>query len=327
MSFIPASREQLRAGIRSTLKRLLSQESRTELKRLQGNARKKLYPILSAVHGTFSTQELMNELSSRLPSQFEILMVHSSFDTMLPAYKGNAKELVAALIELCGPGRTLVMPSFIMGGRNYDAASYYENHPFNVRTTPSEMGLTAEIFRRTPNVLRSLHPTCSICALGPLAKELTSGHHISRTGLSPDSPFGVMTRRPTAIVGLGVEYFRCLTHVHTATHEMGDEYPIKFVNRTTPVTLIDYDGIKYEHMLGLPDRTKKLDLTVLWSVLSKDELQEWRFHGVPIFVVPRARAVTERLIEAARKGITIFGKVAINSEPLVARDNHGASNG
>ena len=127
--------------------------------------------------------------------------------------------------------------------------------------------------------------------------------------MSPDSPFGVMTRRPTAILGLGVEYFRCLTHVHTATHKMGDAYPIKFENLTTQVTLIDYDGSKYVHTLGLPDRTKKLDLTVLWSVLSKDELKEWRFHGVPMFVIPEAGVLTDRLIEAAARGITIFGKV------------------
>lgn len=305
----------MRAAFRSLLKRNLSQERRTELKRLLSNTRKRMAPALLAVHGKFSTAELIEVLSRRLPEEFEILMVHSSFDSMLPMYRGTPKELVSALIELCGPDRTLVMPSFIMGGRNYDAASYYQNRPFDIRTTPSEMGVIAEIFRRTPNVLRSLHPTCSLCARGPLARELTTGHHLSRNGLSPDSPFGVMTRRPTAILGLGVEYFRCLTHVHTATHAMAKEYPIKFEERTTPVTLVDYDGKKYEHLLGLPDRTKKLDLTVLWSVLSKDELKEWRFHGVPMFIVPRAGIVTERLIEAARNGITIFGAVPIK-EPM-----------
>ncbi len=313
MSFASRSLGVARAGVRSTLRRFLSQERRTELKRLQGVARKRLAPVLTAVHGTFNTEDLVAELNRRVPRDFEILMVHSSFDTFLPMYKGSAKDLVNALIELCGPDRTLVMPSFVMGGRSYDAAAYYQSRPFDVRTTPSEMGLIAEIFRRAPNVLRSLHPTCSVCALGPRAKELTTGHHLSETGMSPDSPFGVMTRRSTAILGLGVEYFRCLTHVHTATHKMGNEYPIKFVNRTTQVTLIDYDGSRFMHTLGLPDRTKKLDLTVIWSVLSREELMEWRFHGVPMFLVPVAGVLTERLIEAARRGVTIFGNVAVQS--------------
>ena len=93
--------------------------------------------------------------------------------------------------------------------------------------------------------------------------------------------------------------------------KMGDAYPIRFENRTAKVTLVDYDGTRYQHMLGLPDRTKKLDLTVLWSILSKDELREWKFHGVPMFVVPSAAVLTDRLIEAAEKGITIFGTVPI----------------
>jgi aminoglycoside 3-N-acetyltransferase len=301
----------VRAGVRSGIRRVLSQERRSELKRLQGAARKRLSPMLTVVHGSFGTKELVAELKKRLPDDFEILMVHSSFDQFQPMFKGTAKELVSCLIELCGPQRTLVMPSFVMGGRNYDAAEYYRSKPFDVRTTPSEMGLIAEIFRRTPGVIRSVHPTASICALGPLAKELTTGHHLARNGLSPDSPFGLMSRRPTAILGLGVEDFRGLTHVHAATHQMGNDYPIKFVENFVMMTVVDYDGSRHEHKLGLPDRTKKLDLRILWSLMSKEELQEWRLHGVPMFVISRAGLVTERLIEAARRGITIFGKVPV----------------
>jgi aminoglycoside N3'-acetyltransferase len=314
----------IRGGVRSALRRALSQERRTELKRLQSVARKRLAPVLSLIHGTFSTQELMAELKRRLQSEFEILMVHSSFDAFLPMYKGSAKELVGALVDLCGPERTLVMPSFVMGGRTYDAAAYFQSRPFDVRVTPSEMGLVAEIFRRTPKVFRSLHPTCAVCALGPLGKELTSGHHLAEKGLGPDSPFGVMTRRRTAILGLGVEYYRCLTHVHTAAQTMGDSFPIKFANPSTEVTLVDYDGSRHPYTLGLPDRSKKLDLRVLWSLLSRDELTEWRFHGVPMFVVPQASVVTERLIEAARRGVTIYGNIPVNNPSV---DIQTAGNG
>jgi aminoglycoside 3-N-acetyltransferase len=310
----------VRAGIRASLRGALSQERRTELKRLQGLARKRFAPVLSLIYGTFSTEDLIAELAGRLPPDFEILMVHSSFDGFLPMFKGSAKELVSALIEFCGPDRTLVMPSFVMGGRSYDTSEYFRLRPFDVRYTPSEVGLVCEIFRRTPKVLRSLHPTCSICALGPLGKELTTGHHVSRTGLSPDSPFGVMTRRRTAILGMGVEYYRCLTHVHAARDQMGEEFPVKSEDQSwTQVPLVDYDGSQYEYKLGLPDRTKKLDLRILWSVLSKDELLEWRFHGVPMFIVPQAGVLTERLIEAARRGVTIYGKVPINTQSSGAR--------
>jgi aminoglycoside 3-N-acetyltransferase len=304
----------IRAGIRDALRRTLSQERRTELKRWQGVARKRLAPVLSLVHGTFSAQALRAEIERILPQDFEILMVHSSYDGLLPMYAGNVNELLSVLLAVCGPYRTLVMPAFIIGGRTFDTRTYFKARPFDIRRTPSEMGLLTEAFRRTPGVMRSLHPTCSICALGPLAAELTTGHHLARTGLGPDGPFGVMTRRTTAILGLGVEYFRCLTHVHTATNELGDAFPIKFAKASTTVTLVDYDGKKIEHELGLPDRSRKLDLRVLWSLLAKDELVEWRYHGVPMFMVPRAGVVTERLVEAASRGVTIYGRVSVDGD-------------
>jgi aminoglycoside N3'-acetyltransferase len=300
------------------LRRALSQERRTELKRLQGVAKKRLAPVRSMIHGSFGNEELRGELLRRLPEDFEVLMVHGSYDELLPMYKGTASELLAVLISICGPERTLVMPSFVMGGRTFDTREYYSTRPFDVRRTPGEVGLLGEVFRRTPNVLRSLHPTCSVCALGPLAKEMTVGHHVSVTGFTPDSPFGAMNRHRTAILGLGVEYFRVLTHAHTAGHQMGDAFPIKFNTAWTNVKLVDYDGSRYDYKLGLPDRSKKLDLTVLWTLLSKDELREWRFHGVPMFVITEARIVTEKLLEAARRGITIYGKAP-------AADSHHAA--
>jgi aminoglycoside 3-N-acetyltransferase len=316
-----ASRELnvVRAGVRAMLRRYLSQERRSELKRWQGLARKRFSPVLSLLHGAFTTEELLAHLNLRLKPDFEILMVHSSFDGLLPMYQGTANELVNALVEFCGPDRTLVMPSFVMGGRNYDTSTYFQSRPFDVRRTPAEMGLVAEVFRRVPHVIRSLHPTCSVCALGPLAKELTTGHHLSRTGMSPDSPFGVMTRRRTAILGLGVEYYRCLTHAHVAGDYMGEEFPIKVANPGwTQVTLVDYDGNRYDYQLGLRDRTRKLDLRILWSILSRDELMEWRFHGVPVFLVPNAGVLTERLMQAARRGITIYGTVPVSNRPIEA---------
>ena len=54
-----------RATIRLTLKKLLSQERRTELKRMQGNMRKRMAPVLTMVHGSFNTKELIDELARR----------------------------------------------------------------------------------------------------------------------------------------------------------------------------------------------------------------------------------------------------------------------
>jgi hypothetical protein len=114
----------LRASVRAALRRSFTQAQRTKLKRVQGLALKRLAPVLSLIHGNFTADELGAELARRLPAEFEILMVHSSFDGLLPMYKGSAKELLGALMNICGRERTLVMPSFVMGGRDHDKRTY-----------------------------------------------------------------------------------------------------------------------------------------------------------------------------------------------------------
>jgi aminoglycoside 3-N-acetyltransferase len=261
---------------------------------------------LTLLHGSYSAKEIIDNLKIRIPKDAQILMVHSSYDRLLPMYKGGPKDLIDELMAFCGKDRTLVMPAFVLGGRLYDKKQYFSTNAFNVNKTPSEMGLLTEVFRRTPGVMRSLHPTHSICAIGPLAPELTATHHLASTRTGEGTPFGVMTKKPTAIVGLGIEYYRCVTHTHTAEDILGDEFPVKFQPESIPVELIDWQGTKARYNLVIPQALKPLDNTLLRTLLSERELVEWTFRGTAMFVTV-AGLVTERLIEAARKGITVYG--------------------
>jgi aminoglycoside 3-N-acetyltransferase len=260
---------------------------------------------LTLLHGTYSAKEIVDDLKMRIPKDAEILMVHSSYDRLLPMYRGGPQNLINELIAYCGKDLTLVMPAFVLGGRLYDKKQYFSTHAFDVKRTPSEMGLLTEVFRRTPGVMRSLHPTHSVCAIGPLAQELTATHHLASTRTGGGTPFGIMTQRPTAIVGLGIEYYRCVTHTHTAEDILGDEFPVKFQIELIPVVVIDWRGNKVKYNLTIPQASKPLDNILLRTLLSEDELVEWTFRGTAMFVTV-AGMVTERLIEAARRGITVY---------------------
>lgn len=257
------------------------------------------------VHGRYAARELVEQFAGRVPADFEILMAHSAYDSLLPMYTGTPKDLVEALLEFCGKERTLAMPAFVLGGRLYDKKKFFSNRPFDVRRTPSEMGLLTEAFRRTPGVLRSLHPTHSICALGPHAAELTADHHLAPTRTGLGTPFDVMARRPTAIVGLGVEYYRCLTQSHTAEDILGDTFPVHFEKSPFPVVLVDAQGNKLPYELTIPKTSRQLDNTFLRSLLPQGALLEWSFRGTPMFAT-HAGLITERLVEAARQGITVY---------------------
>ena len=51
------------------------------------------------------------------------------------------------------------------------------------------MGFVTEVFRRTPGVVRSIHPTHSVSALGPLARHLTEAHHRAPSVFGTGSPW------------------------------------------------------------------------------------------------------------------------------------------
>ncbi len=234
-------------------------------------------------------------------------MVHSAYDRLLPMYTGTPHEIVRQLIGLCGTSRTLVMPAFVLGGRSYNPAAYYESHVFDAKKTVSEMGLVTEIFRRMPGVKRSLHPTHSICALGPLADILTATHHLASTRTGKGTPFEAMAQRKTAIVGLGVEYFRCLTQIHAAEDLLGIDFPIRMEAQTVPVTIVDQNGARLAYELAIKKTPEVFDLTVLRSMLPDSDLMEWRFKGTPMFMT-FADKVTNSLVAAAGRGITVYGR-------------------
>jgi len=300
-----SKRMSARAHVYFLLRRVFSQSQRDTLKRRLVTFRRRLNKAYIVIYGQYTAKELVGELKNRVRDDWEILMVHSSYDHLLPMFLGRPQDLVNELIAFCGKDRTLVMPTFVLGGRLYDKEQYFSTHAFDLRRTPSEMGLLTEVFRRTPGAKRSLHPTHSICAFGPLAEELTVTHHLAATRTGLGTPFNFMAERKTAIVGLGVEYYRCLTQTHTAEDILGDAFPVQFEKAPFPVTLIDSKGNKLQYSLTIPKTSLVLDNTFLRFLLPENDLIEWNFRGTAMFVT-WAGAITECLIGAAKKGVTVY---------------------
>ena len=109
-------------------------------------------------------------------------MLHSAFEPF-HGFRGTIEELTNALLEAIGPEGNLLMVSLAYGSSSLE---YLKNLKlFDVRKTPSMMGLVSEFFRRRPNVLRSLHPTHPMLALGPKAEWIVADHELSEYPLWP----------------------------------------------------------------------------------------------------------------------------------------------
>jgi aminoglycoside 3-N-acetyltransferase len=308
----------VRRQLYNVVRRTTSQDTRNRLKRRIWRTRLRLAPLYHARYGTFGAEELRAELAPRLAPDTEIVMVHSSLGGLQPTYTGDIRELLDALIELCGPHRTLAMPAFFFGGRDVDPIAYYRERPvFDVRHQPSETGLLTELFRRRDGVRRSLHPTVSVIALGPHADELVTGHHLAKTSFGEGTPFAIMAERRTAIVGIGAEYFRSLTQVHAAEDLLGERYPLAVRPSMLPIQLKGFDGTVHHYELPFNKSVMGRRIERLERLLGPDELVQWRFHGVPLFVTSAAR-VTEELMDAALRGETIY-------DPMPIRKSSGST--
>lgn len=147
----------------------------------------------------------------------DTVLVHSSMKSLGGEVKGGYAAVIESLLTVLGPDGTLLMPAL-----SYSTVTK-ENPFFSVNRTPSCVGKMTEAFRTMPGVLRSVHPTHSVCAYGKLAKELTGFHIQDRTPVGPNSPF----RRLMAfegkllMLGCGLTY---TTFMHAVEEEAGVPY-------------------------------------------------------------------------------------------------------
>jgi len=172
-------------------------------------------------------------------SKGDTVFCHSSLNG-LQTFVGEPMDLVSGILSLVGDRGNLLMPSFPMSGTAFD---HLENgHHFDVRRTPSKMGLLTEIFRLGCDVERSIHPTHSVIAKGTDARWLVDGHHLDATPFGPDSPFQRMLQLSAKVVMLGVG-LRSLTLVHVAEDMLADDFPVRvYADKAFAIECFDRSG-------------------------------------------------------------------------------------
>lgn len=292
--------------------RVLSQDQFMTLRSLYFGTRRRLNPLMRAVYGTFDAHDLRSHLEERVGTDFEILMVHGSINNMQPMYKGNAVDLVRMLIDFCGPQRTLAMPAFFFGDPHIGSVvqTFTANPRFNLKSTPSQMGLFTEVFRRTKGVIQSRHPVYRIAAMGPMAERLVEGHENATGPAGLNSPFEYMATHDTLILGIGKSY-HVMTQVHHADELLGEDLPAPRTpldERTQlPVVVVDGDKEIPVTLIGSGIRWR-FDIHRLPKLLRPGDMDCWTFHHVPMFAA-RAKAVTESLVAAGRQGHCIYSKI------------------
>lgn len=129
-----------------------------------------------------------------------VLLVHSSLSA-LGYVPGGGRTVIEALQNVVGPTGTLAFPTHTWEWMDAGLRA------FDVNTAKGCVGTIAEIFRRLPDAKRSLHPTHSVAALGPLAVELIKEHELAETPCGMGTPYAKLLdlKGQILLIGCGLE--------------------------------------------------------------------------------------------------------------------------
>jgi aminoglycoside 3-N-acetyltransferase len=185
-------------------------------------------------------EQILAALQNFGPFQSEVLLVHSSLSGCGQVH-GGARTVTDALRSWIAPA-SLAMPthSYCYGGE--DGAPTYFDH----KNTPSTVGAITDWFWRQPGVARSLHPTHSLAAAGPLAGDLCEGHERTQTPCGQGTPYEKLAQRKTSVLMFGAR-LDAYTLFHTA--EDAAEVPYLYESRKSIVSYTDDYGINWQYSL------------------------------------------------------------------------------
>ena len=136
----------------------------------------------------------------------DTVMVHAS----MRAVGGRAEAVVQALLDVLGPGGTLLV---YVDFEPTDALPH-----FDLARSPAmaDHGVFAEVVRRWPGAIRSANPGASMVALGARAAWLCADHPL-RYGYGPGTPLARLVEAQGKVLLLG-SHLEHVTLLHHAEH-------------------------------------------------------------------------------------------------------------
>src|SRR6266705_1952671 len=169
----------------------------------------------------------------------DVLMVHSAFDRFL-GFQGGPVDAIRTLQEVVGARGTLMMPTIPFQGT---AVDYAIGDPvFDAQQTVSRMGLITEVFRWSPGVVRSLHPTHSVAVWGSRAAAIIAGHERAETPCGRLTPYGRLLEYDGKLLLAGVPA-NTMTFCYFVAEELEPQLAVPVLTRETyPVRWTDRDG-------------------------------------------------------------------------------------
>ena len=284
----------IRARLTTVASRMLPPGVKRGLKRLVRAYHRRFYP--------FTPTDLKRALLQLGVVPGDVLMVHSAFDHFV-GFQGGPVDVIRTLQQAVGAGGTLLMPTIPFRGT---AVEYALGEPvFDVRQTVSRMGLITEVFRRSPGVVRSIHPTHSVAVWGSRADAIVAGHEQAETPCGRLTPYGRLLEYDGKILLAGVPA-NTMTFCYFVAEQLEPRLAFPVLTRETyPMRWKDGDGTIRVSNLRLFSRRLDHDLSALVGELTRRK--QWREQRVGRLrlMLLRAREVYDAAAALADRGMFV----------------------
>src|SRR2546422_3914331 len=235
----------------------------------------------------------------------DLVYVHSGMDGLnlnFPFYC-----ILSLIQEAIGSGGTVMFPSY----PNYRMSSYEylcQGNVFDVRRTPSYTGILTEFARRQRGAVRSLHPTKSVCAIGPAAKEITATHHLSPYPYDTCSPYYKLIERGGKIIGLGATT-NYISFGYCVDDALKEKFPVRvYHDRIFDAPCVNYEGERvivktYAHDMS---RVVHPDMPAFMKTYVSDQAcRDLKIGGMKFFRASAPKLFDE-MMELAKRDIIAY---------------------
>ena len=260
--------------------------------------------ILKKAYGPLSENEFKNILINNLGiKKGSVLFIHSSVDSLNVQF--DACRLLEILLELVGEEGTLLFPAWHF---TYRAEDYLRRQlVFDVKRSPSALGLLSEVARRHPQAVRSIHPINSIVAIGRYAEEITAEHGNSIYPCDETSPYYKMMSYGGLIIGIGVNT-NFLSFVHCPEDVMKGRFPLKTrMDDVFDAKVRDLQGnVRVIKTLVAHPRIKSNDIKAfMHKYVNSSVCEDFTIKGNRFFRAD-SRALFEVITDLAKENKTIY---------------------
>lgn len=207
---------------------------------------------LAGTRRHFTATELKADLD-RLPlPDNAVLLLHSSLKA-IGFVEGGPDAVAQALVDsvVRDRGGTLLVPTYTIPGTMHatlSQAAAGDDVAFDAAESRSNLGAIPEAFRRFPGLVRSVHPTHSFGAIGPLAHQLVDTHHTCGSNFGPGSPMAESLNHDAWLLGLGtnlgnVTFYHCVEDIEP-------DFPLRVYTTDSPITVRCRDSAGQVHEMS-----------------------------------------------------------------------------